>query len=164
MPLQETFSLTPQNMHNIISLDQQAYISAFGVSFFWPITKNFNTQYSDDKLYYTHCNAVDPSVDYAMWTNRQTVPHIELFYNLSALGEHKELALVFSFEVIEESRLLIYTDDGLLDEETLIVGDNQFLIEVESLDPLHLYFIHTRLESSPSGGRWFFKGIAGYVV
>jgi hypothetical protein len=39
-----------------------------------------------------------------------------------------------------------------------VYGDNQFLLEIESLDlPLNLYFIH-------AGGYWFFRGLSGYVV
>ena len=91
-------------------------------------------------------------------------PRIELWYDLSGLGGNKELALVFRFEAVTDSRLLIYTGDGLLDEEILVAGDNQFLIEVETLDQLTLFFINANLEGSTSGGQWFFKGISGYVV
>ena len=39
-----------------------------------------------------------------------------------------------------------------------IYGDNQFLLEIESLDlPFFLFFIH-------AGGNWFFTGLSGYVV
>ena len=55
-------------------------------------------------------------------------------------------------------RVLVYSDAGLLKDQTLIYGDNQFLLEVESLDqPFLLYFIH-------AGGSWFFRGLSGYVV
>jgi hypothetical protein len=54
--------------------------------------------------------------------------------------------------------VLVYTDAGLLRDQTLVYGDNQLLFELESLNqPLYLYFIH-------AGGPWFFKGLSGYVV
>jgi len=54
--------------------------------------------------------------------------------------------------------VLVYSEAGLHKEQQLVYGDNQFLLEIESLDlPLHLYFIHT-------GGNWFFRGLSGYVV
>ena len=80
------------------------------------------------------------------------------------MGEQKELALVFKFEAISESRILIFTQAGLLGDVTLIPDDNQFLMEVESLDYLGLYFIHSCREGSSVGGNWYFKGINGYVV
>jgi hypothetical protein len=47
---------------------------------------------------------------------------------------------------------------GLLKDQELAYGDNQFLLEIESLDQsLDLYFIH-------AGGTWFFRGLSGYVV
>jgi hypothetical protein len=54
--------------------------------------------------------------------------------------------------------VLIATDAGLLYDQTLIYGDNQFMLEVDALDlPLNLYVIH-------AGGYWFFRGLSGYVV
>jgi len=56
------------------------------------------------------------------------------------------------------ARVLVYTDAGLLQNLQLVYGDNQILLEVESLDqPVSLYFIH-------AGGGWFFRGLSGYVV
>ena len=55
-------------------------------------------------------------------------------------------------------RLLVYSDAGLIQDQTLVYGDNQFMLEMESVDqPLFLYFIH-------ASGYWFFKGLSGYVV
>ena len=54
--------------------------------------------------------------------------------------------------------MLVYSDAGLLQDQKLVYGDNQFLLEIESLDlPLNLMFIR-------AGGYWFFRGISGYVV
>ena len=74
---------------------------------------------------------------------------------------HKQLALIFGFDVLwsaNPGRVLVYSNAGLLQDQQLVYGDNQFLLEIESLDlPLTLYFIH-------AGGYWFFRGISGYVV
>ena len=164
MPLPETFTLTPQNLMWGSASNQRAYASVYGTSTIPDPTRNFNIQYSEDKLYYHDMGAADPALDYRYVSNLREVPFISMFYDLSVFGEHKELALIFSFEAITTARLLIYTGNGLLDEEILNIGDNQFLIEVETLDPLYLYFIHARNESSVNGGSWFFKGITGYVV
>jgi len=54
--------------------------------------------------------------------------------------------------------VLVYSDAGLLKDQQLVYGDNQFLLEIESLDlPLFLFYIH-------AGGFWFFRGLSGYVV
>ena len=87
-----------------------------------------------------------------------------LVYDLSVFEPHKEVALTFGFDAELESRILVYTDNGLLDEEILHVGDNQFLIEVESTNYLILYFIHVNLDGSTYGGHWFFRGIDGYIA
>jgi hypothetical protein len=66
--------------------------------------------------------------------------------------------VIFGFDVLFNGRLLVYSYAGLLQDQTLVYGDNQFLLEIESLDlSLNLYFIH-------AGGYWFFTGISGYVV
>lgn len=54
--------------------------------------------------------------------------------------------------------VLVYSNAGLLKDQQLVYGDNQFLLEIESLDlPFFLFFIH-------AGGNWFFRGLSGYVV
>lgn len=55
-------------------------------------------------------------------------------------------------------RVLVYSDAGLLKDQQIVIDDNQFLVEIESLDlPFYLYFIH-------AGGYWLFRGLSGYVV
>ena len=170
MPLEATFSLTPRESRHYVSYGQKAYLNKiYGASFFPKYSEasrnSFDHQHSADELYFLMDVAADPSLDYSTWTNRRTAPRIELNYNLSDLGAAKELALVFGFEVVYGSpRLLIYTSAGLLSDETLAYGDNQFLLEVESLDNIFLYFIHARNDGSFYGGSWYFKGITGYVV
>ena len=54
--------------------------------------------------------------------------------------------------------MLIYSNAGLIKDQELAYGDNQFLLEIESLDlRFSLYFLH-------AGGPWFFRGLSGYVV
>ena len=75
-------------------------------------------------------------------------------------GAQKELALIFAFDVAVSlgGRVLIYSDAGLIQDQLLIDGDHQFMIEMESVSQsMVLYFIH-------AGGYWFFKGLSGYVV
>ena len=91
-------------------------------------------------------------------------PHIRLCYYLSDLGTNKELALVFGFESSSKSRILVYSDNGQLADIVLEEGDNQFLIEFESIDYMDLYFIHARHDGRNYGGSWYFKGITGYVI
>ncbi len=84
-------------------------------------------------------------------------------YNYPAnVAVQKQLALIFGFDVNPATaingRVLIYSDAGLISDQILLPGDNQFLIEIESIKyPISLYFIH-------AGGYWFFKGLSGYVV
>lgn len=110
-------------------------------------------------------SAVDPSVDYSIYQNRKGVSLVRFYCNLASFGTHKELALIFGFDAISESRLLIFSDAEQLGDEVLNVGDNQFLIVSEGLDTtLNLYFIHAHRAAASSGGSWFFQGITGYVV
>ena len=168
MPLEATFSLTPRKSYYGVASDQWAELKIQGV-YFYPKYNDvypycFDNQHWGDKLLFRNSNAADPGLDYTNPNNLLHAPNVMLDYNLSSLGTTKELALVFSFEAVSESRLLIFTHDGLLGDETLVHGDNQFLMEVETLDHLSLFFIHTRLDGSSYGGLWFFKGISGYVV
>ena len=89
---------------------------------------------------------------------------MQLYFNLTSFGTQKELALVFGFDADTESRLLIFSDAEQLGDETLAVGDNQFLLEIESLGSLYLYFIHAQRAGFLYGGRWFFRGVTGYVI
>jgi hypothetical protein len=45
--------------------------------------------------------------------------------------------------LFEIARVLVYSDASLLKDQKLAFGDNQFLLEIESLNlPFILYFIH----------------------
>jgi hypothetical protein len=103
-----------------------------------------------------------PDLDYTQWANLKKARYLQLYISLpSYAAAHKQLALIFGFDVIYSSlpaRLLVYSDAGLLQDQQLVFGDNQFLLEIESLDSgFSLYFVHAR-------GAWFFRGLSGYVV
>ena len=105
--------------------------------------------------------AADPNLNYATWLNRKKARQLLLFMDLGNYGAQKQLALIFGFDVLYSGipgRVLVYSDAGLLQDQQLAYGDNQFMLELESVDqPLRLYFIH-------AGGYWYFKGLSGYVV
>ena len=168
MTLTATFALTPRNSRYYVSGTNWANMHIYAGHFLPHMNPgylfSFEGQHREDQLYFNMHFSADPTLDYTMITNRRTSPYIDLSYRLTALGERKELALVFGFQAYSEARLLIYSDAGLLGEERLFPGDNQCLIEVETLDFNNVYFIDARHDSSRYGGTWFFKGITGYVV
>jgi len=169
MSLTPTFELTPRESYSWSASDQWAYCSVLGMTLLprynAAYRSSLDQQHANDEAFFYPYAAADPSLDYAVWNNRRLVPHVELRFNLSAFGTQKELALVFGFDALTESRVLIYSNAEQLGDETLAVGDNQFLMEVESLDTqLSLYFIHANRIGSSNGGWWFFQGITGYVI
>jgi hypothetical protein len=144
-------------------------IGVYGACFSAKITptyrSSFDHQHAHDEVLFVTKNAGDSAADYTLWGKRRLVPYVDLFFDLSSYGAHKELALVFGFYVYQKSRILIYSDAGQLGDETLVVGDDQFLIVVESVEtPLELYFIHANLPGDWCGGVWYFQGITGYVI
>lgn len=158
MSLDPTFALTPR--HGVwASASQWAYINIAGPIFAHQGRASLPEIYENDELYFQSDHMVaDPAVDYRVWSNVRRVGHIRLSYDLSALGAHMELALLFGFDAPSASRILVYSHAGKLDDVTLKVGDKQFLLEIEDLSkPLSLFFIH-------AGGSWFFRGITGYVI
>jgi len=169
MPLESTFALTPRNSY-VVSSDPyyNARLYIFGANFFPNYSENhrysFEHQYGEDELYFNSNWATDPALDYSNFSNRKKAPYVQLTYDLSSLGANKELALVFGFDALSDSRLRIFSNAGLLDDETLTAGDNRFLVEIESLSSLSLYFIHSQRDGRNYGGNWYFKGITGYVV
>jgi hypothetical protein len=124
----------------------------------------FDHQHASDELFFLQNTVGDAAADYTHWLTWMKAPHVDLNYDLSHFEPHKEVALTFRFDALTESRVLVYTDAGLLDEEILHVGDDQFLIEVESTDALYLRFIHVNHDAQSSGGNWYFRGIDGYIA
>ena len=169
MPLQQVFSLTPKDSmldlgveHNArLDIRGSCQISRFGTD----SSRSFNGQYMSDELYFASEMVADETTDFTIERNRQKSPHVCLHYRLSAFEPHKEVALTFRFNsMTTESRVLVYSYAGLLEDQILHADDDQLLIEVESTDSLWLYFIHVNLDGSLFGGDWLFRGIDGYIA
>lgn len=159
--LDATFTLTPRSPQYWSSFQNRADLSCYGAVFWFVDPYDFSSLYTTDRFFFDGVYASDPNLDYTKWTNRKRAPGLTCYVDLRDFGPQKQLALIFGFDVLFagiDGRVLVYSDTCLLQDQTLIYGDNQFLLELESLDqPLNLYFIH-------AGGDWFFKGLSGYVV
>jgi len=168
MPLNQVFALTPRESYLYTGPGHRAQVVCHGISLmpkYVPTYRwSFDPQHASDEAYFRFDRAGDAAANYTLYAERRHVPHIVCYYNLSDFKPHKEVALTFRFDAYMESRILVYTIAGLLDEEVLHVGDNQFLIEVESTDALTLNFIHANLDGSTKGGSWFFRGIDGFIA
>jgi hypothetical protein len=160
--LDATFTLTPRSPFYYNSVHNQAVLFCNGADFSYVSPADLSSLYASNRFFFDAAFASDPNLDYAQWTNRKKARFLTSVIDLRDYGAaHKQLALIFGFDVLYSSvdgRVLVYSDAGLLQDQKLAYGDNQFLLEIESLDlPLILYFIH-------AGGYWFFRGISGYVV
>ena len=160
--LEATFTLTPRSPFYFKSAHNQADLFCYGADFTYISPANLSSLYASDRFFFDAAFAGDPNLDYAQWANRKKARFLMSYIDLRDFGAaQKQLALIFGFDVLYSSvdgRVLVYSDAGLLYDQKLVYGDNQFLLEIESLDlPLGLYFIH-------AGGYWFFRGISGYAV
>jgi hypothetical protein len=168
MPLEQAFSLTPRDSFFRSGPGDYAGVSTYctvQLPMYTPISRaSFDHQHVLDELYFYKMTAGDPTVDYTQPYHRKRVPRVQLAYNLSSFGPNKEVALTFRFDAISESRVLVCMENELVGEEILHVGDNQFLIEVESTARLLLQFLHVNRDGFGSGGNWFFQGIDGYIA
>ena len=168
MTVEATFTLTPRESQYYIADNNRASITVCG-TYFWPhyfeeYEGSFEGQYKMDQIMFSHYHVADSKVDYTKWGNIALVPHIGFNYDLTDLGADKDLSLVFGFQAWSESRILIFSRNEQLGEAKLLPEDNQFMIEVECLDPMEIFFIHVNNEDIRHGGNWFFKGITGFVV
>jgi hypothetical protein len=160
--LDATFTLTPRTPLYWSSVHNQAVLFCYGADFAYIGPTDLSSLYTTNRFFFDAAFASDPNLDYTQWTNRKKTQALWCSIDLrDYAGAQKQLALIFGFDVFYSTlngRVLVYSDAGLLSDQTLVYGDNQFLLEIDSLDlPLTLYFIH-------AGGYWFFKGISGYVV
>jgi hypothetical protein len=159
--LDATFTLTPRSPV-YWTITDFATLSCFGADFWtgdaYPV--DFSSLYASNRFFFDGNFAADPNADYTQWANRRKAQFLLSNIYLPS-SPNKQLALIFGFDVLYSSwpgRVLVYSDAGLLKDQQLVYGDNQFLLEIESLDQtLNLYFIH-------AGGWWFFRGLSGYVV
>ena len=160
--LDATFTLTPRSPWHYDTANNIAYLYCYGADFWAGYPEDFSSLYASDRFFFTSSYAADPNVDYTQWANLKKTRYLYSFINLQGYAAaNKQLALIFGFDVLFSSmpgRVFVYSDAGLLKDQQLVYGDNQFLLEIESLDlPLFLFFIH-------AGGYWFFRGLSGYVV
>jgi len=160
--LDATFTLTPRSPVYFNSPRNQALLVCYGADFSYTSPTDLSSLYASDRFFFTSSYAADPNVDYTQWANLKKTRYLYSFINLQGYAAaNKQLALIFGFDVLFSSmpgRVFVYSDAGLLKDQQLVYGDNQFLLEIESLDQaLFLYFVH-------AGGYWFFRGLSGYVV
>ena len=160
--LDATFTLTPRSPFYYKSTHNQAVLFCYGADFTYTSPGDLSSLYASDRFFFDAAFAADPNLDYTQWANRKKARFLMPLIDLRDYGAaQKQLALIFGFDVLYSSvdgRVLVYSDAGLLHDQKLVYGDNQFLLEIESSDlPFYLYFIH-------AGGYWFFKGLSGYVV
>jgi hypothetical protein len=159
--LDATFTLTPLSPYYLEGSNYAA-LYCFGADFHTASPLDLSSLYASNRFYFNGAFAGDPNLDYAQWANRKEARFLSCRISLlDYAGANKQLALIFGFDVAYSSipgHVLVYSDAGLLQDQQLIYGDNQFLLEIESLDVgFYLYFIH-------AGGHWFFRGLSGYVV
>lgn len=137
-----------------------AGVFCHGVDFSFISPLDLSTLYANDQFFFSGHFAANPALNYSTWNNRKKTRFLDLTCRLQDYGPHKQLALVFGFDIYGavNGRVLVYSDAGLLHDQLLVKGDNQFLLEIDSVAlPINLYFIH-------AGGFWLFKGITGYVI
>jgi hypothetical protein len=159
--LDATFTLTPLSPF-YSAQSNFAYIYCFGADFWVFSPEDFSSLYANNRFFFDANYAADPNLDYTQWANIRKARHLYSYIQLqSYTAANKQLALIFGFDVRSQGldgRVLVYSNAGLLQDQKLVYGDNQFLLEIESLDlGFYLYFIH-------AGGHWSFTGLSGYVV
>jgi hypothetical protein len=160
--LDATFTLTPRSPlyldpHNY---NNYAYVFCYGADFWAGSPNDLSSLYANNRFFFDPNFAGDPNLDYTKWDNLKKTPYLYSHIVLAGYaGTKKQLALIFGFDVLTvDGRVLVYSSAGLLQDQTLVYGDNQFLLEIESLDQeVYLYFVH-------AGAGWYFKGLSGYVV
>lgn len=160
--LESTFTLTPLSPMHWVSAGEQAYLFCYGADFSYASPTDLASLHGSNRFYFDAAFGADPTLDYAQWDNRRRARFLRTYLDLRDYASaNKQLALLFGFDVLYgnvNGRVLVATDAGLLHSQTLVYGDNQFMLEVDTLDlPLNLYFIH-------AGGYWLFRGLSGYVV
>jgi hypothetical protein len=162
--LEATFTLTPLSPLYLDPLNNNNYadLCCYGADFLNSSPLDLSSLYASNRFYFHTSFGCNPNLDYTQWDNLKKTQFLFSGINLQSYATtNKQLALIFGFDVMYSGlngRVLVYSDAGLLQDQQLVYGDNEFLLEIESLDQeLDLYFIH-------AGGNWFFRGLSGYVV
>jgi hypothetical protein len=146
--LDATFTLTPRSPYYYDTAFGRALLYCWGADFDVFSPMDLSSLYASNRFYFNEWFASDPNPDYTQWANIKKARFLASFFDFQAYaaGHNKQLALIFGFDALSEflpSRVLIYSNAGLLQDQQLVYGDNQFLLEIESLDlPLNIYFIH----------------------
>jgi len=160
--LDATFTLTPRSpVYVDLANNNEADLSCFGTDAGPPSPWDFSSLYASNRFAFEDGLEADPNLDYTQWANRKKTRFLATWFSLTP--SNKSLALIFGFDVFYTvanpgGRVLVYSDAGLIKDQTLVYGDNQFLLEIESWDAsFSLNFIH-------AGGNWFFRGLSGYLV
>jgi hypothetical protein len=160
--LDATFTLTPRSPFYWKAINNQAELYCYGADFSYVAPTDLTSLYTSNRFFFDGAFASNPALDYSQWAYRSKARFLDAYIDLRAYGpSQKQVALIFAFDVMNSGstgRVQVYSDAGLITDQTLAYGDNQFMLELESVDQwLNLYFVHT-------GGYWFFKGLSAYVV
>jgi hypothetical protein len=162
--LDATFTLTPlyPAYADPLNIQNFAFFECHGADFWANVDSNLSSDYASNRFFFDDSFASDTTLNYAQYTNLKKAKFLECGISLTGYrGDSKQLLLIFGFDVMYSwipGRVQVYSSAGLLKDQQLVYGDNQFALEIDSLDQeVILYFIH-------AGGYWFFKGLSGYVV
>jgi hypothetical protein len=157
--LDATFTLTPQSPIYWASYNNYAFFWCIGADFSAWSPFDYSSLYAKNQFAFDASYAADPSLPYTNWANLKRSQFLVSYISLlDYANAHKQLVLIFGFETASQARVLVYTDAGLLKDQQLVYPDNQFVLEIDSLDQeFNLYFIH-------AGGDWRFNGLSGYVA
>jgi hypothetical protein len=135
--LDATFTLTPQSPIYSAS-NNYAWLYCWGADFESYSPTDLSSLYASNRFFFNGAFACNPNLDYTQWSNRKQTRFLYLSVDLqSYAAANKQLALIFGFAAAYRAipgRLLVYSNAGLLKDQQLIYEDNQFLLEIESLD------------------------------
>jgi len=160
--LDATFTLTPTAPTFVDAQQNYGTLTCFGTDVLSFGPYDLSSDYAENQFLFWTVFAADPKADYSDWNNRIKTRFLEVELNLTAVPDaaNRQLVLICAANAPlgGDAEVLIYSDAGLIKQQTIAVGDNQFVLEIESLaQPINLYFIH-------AGGSWLFNGISGYVA
>jgi hypothetical protein len=160
--LDATFTLTPLSPFygDPLNYQNHAWLECFGADF-WISQSDLSSDCASNRFFFDTNYASDPNLNYTQWNNLKKARFLQCGISLPGYaGANKQLVLIFGFDVMSSGypgRVLVYNDSIMLKDQQLVYGDNQFVLEIDSLDQtIYLYFIH-------AGGFWFFRGLSGYV-
>lgn len=101
------------------------------------VPRDFSSLYAANEFYFGPWFASDPNLDYSKWPNRRHVRALGLAVFPNSVPPNSQLALIFVFAVEDataDARVQVYSDAALPADQTLVYGDSQFLITVDSIE------------------------------